>query len=341
MAQTRVNKKKLKFNVLVDLKDFSAQEALSAHHKFKSKSSAPLALGDGYLYAHVTAFRNVRDIFLALGGSFSKEDKINYRTFPFAALPAILKNWEIPYFENAKALQAIETEYPGVLQLYELLNPSTAIQKNYLLHEASHCIFDRLVPKNKTVKGLSLERSQILRALMGEAYANTTAALCAGDIERPVDLALFALNDYGYCLDPIRGDLINRAVKKFGYVHTFKLLYFGHIILKFLASSITKRELLKMMPQFIPDLRIPKADEEWLVALINSMLTGHDFIIDLNSFYFKLMGIKTSLNKVLRFDFIQAIVTDDVLFPALDTLADLTVHGLKGKALEPLKVMRP
>ena len=264
----------------LELKDLSVGELMAAHRESKTKSQLPSVLGDGYLNDTVLVFRNLRAVFLKCGGQFIDAEGLHrnelHKTLPFAGLDEILTRWRVPFVENVSALEAFESKKPGLLMVAPIVSNAIGIKKNYLLHETSHCLIDRVAPWQLQSRRLSDERVVVLRILMGEAFANTSGALCAPDLTSKIGIAFYALNDYGYCLEPRRGDLIQQLVRQFGYRHSFKIVFFAFIALKYLATEISRAALGRLMNAFIPDLKVSRADMQWVHTLVNSIFIGHD-----------------------------------------------------------------
>ena len=330
----------LTFNPSFDLSTLKVAALLKAHEALKAKSHLPAVLGDGYLNDKVLVHRNLRAVFLKFGGRFVDADHPLsakfHKTLPLAALDEILTTWEVPYSENVLALESFEAVNPGVFPVGPVVSQAIGIKRNFLLHETSHCLLDRVIPSELRSTRLPHERAVVLRMLMGEAFANTTGALCAADISSKLDLAFYTVNDYGYCLAPRRGDLIREAVKRLGYQHSFKLLFLAFISLKYLATEVSKAALGRLLSAFVPDLKVSRADMVWVHTLVNSLFIGHEFLIELNSFYFSFIGIKHSLGQLLDFDFVGAITRSPELSAGLGVLGDICEHGVKAKGLEVL-----
>jgi hypothetical protein len=157
--------------------DASASEALAlsyvldSHNKFVNCSPLKDNLGDGYLFKHNIIFRNFRELVDKLGFQFTKDDFCNYTAFSLAALPKILSQSRIPYFDNVSVMNELENKKPGVITD---IGWCQSLQGNHILHESAHGVAEHLFTNEVCAgPGLADHRWKLVRALLGEATANT------------------------------------------------------------------------------------------------------------------------------------------------------------------------
>jgi hypothetical protein len=302
-------------------------ELLTAHEASLPSAATPVVIGEGHLYSRMKVYKNIRDAFFKIGGSFSTTDFCGYTVYPMVALHHLIEKNAIPLINNADVLQDIERSCPGKLHLGDLLRPDIGVKRNYLIHEMSHCLAEKVFPRSPADGSLAAEQKKVLMMMMGEAYANTTATFLALDMKSEIDVALYALNDYGYAIAPHRTDLYLRAAQQFGFLAAFRLVYLLVLANKFLVPGYSE-DLVRIAWRIAnPEDPVPEKDLKWMTEMGEAMRASQPFLINLTKMYLKIEHFENPVLQVMSFNYFGELYKDSALIDGMTRLARLAETG--------------
>src|SRR5262249_50281873 len=125
-------------------------------------------------YSKNRIYRNLRDLAVEFGHSFTSEDYCDYYVLRFKALPTIIATKKIPYAAFYPALKRLEGERPGLFDIEQV----PLIPDYYLLHETAHCVMNHILTVHCSAQqDAGVRRSIVLPTTMGEAAATTGEAM--------------------------------------------------------------------------------------------------------------------------------------------------------------------
>lgn len=287
-------------------------DLVRAHEGSKGRRTLARSFGDGYLYERSRVHRAVRDEVLRLGYRFTRDDFCDYRALSLAALPAILKAKRIPYLDNATPLLKVERRCPRVFDLDTLLVPA----KNTLLHESAHCLADATFDRLRGPRGI------VLRAILGEATANTAERLASYEVKGEVHRFFHNVSSFheipGRPLKPP----IARAVRASDPRVIAKTLFFSFVHANFLYKTVGREELARVRAHIggDPKLLLPVFREGMGLSVI--------FRVRTQRFFFRYHHALTrSLFELTDFDFVDELERHPRVLAQIDQLACILTGG--------------
>ncbi len=276
----------------------------------EANKSLKNSLGDSYLYANNLIFRNIRDQYLQIGGTFTTEDFCNYHVFPYASLPQILERKKVPYSDNVSVLRGIESQHPKRFTCNELIK----VKSNYTLHESSHCVADHYLHKITTGTYLSqikmpLESKKAFRWIMAESFANAVESFANAFCTTPEHRLFFELNSYVTHSKKVNSPL-QQCLDLLGLKHTFSIIYVSYLYSNCLLPEPSHKQFLQILEILIADGHLrKKASEAAGVRKVfaHGFELSLDFRIQTTGFFCAFMGVDTPIEKLLSIDLLQLL----------------------------------
>lgn len=304
------------------------RQLLELHDSYRDQTAAPEALGDGYLYANNRIFRNVRDVFTALGGKLTSHDYCGYGDLPLAALPELVATKTLVYKRSADAYRKIEAARPGAFGLFEIPTQS----QNYLTHESAHLIADQVLNDPKLdLTALDPNQAFVMKSLMAESFATSTETLGLYFLISPQDRAFYYLNSYITGLPPkLGGDVgVFNGIGRFHIKTAFELLYVGLLFSNFLFSKIKPDGRALILDLVFPNRKLNAEEKQVANSLIDrGFHLNESFRTKTNSYYFKSAGYTVPLTKLLDFNFLGLLYKTPALKACLNSFADILATGV-------------
>lgn len=268
------------------------------------------SLGDAYLYTQNPVFKNIRDQFLKIGGTFTTEDFCHYQVFPYASLPQILKLKKVPYANNVSVLEEIESLHPKRFTCAELIK----VKPNYTLHESSHCVADFYLEKISAGTFLSdlkisAESKNAFRWIMAESFANAVESFANAFCKTSAHRLFFELNSYVTHSKKVNSSL-QQCLELIGPTHTFSVIYVSYLYANCLLPMPSHKQYQQLLEILIPDTQLKaKAIESAAVRKIfaHGFELSLDFRMQTTGFFCAYMGINTPLEKLLLIDVAEVL----------------------------------
>ena len=300
--------------------DIGIAELLSVQRKNHGSGRLLESLGDGFLYQKNPFFRRIRDAALARSVRFTLRDPGDYFAFPLVALDTVLRTRKVPYRANYAALSAFERTRPGFFTLADLrLNRPLP---NYVLHESAHAIaFHELFGRPRDANARLADPSNLVRIVLGEAYAMTAEYFAACAVTGPLHDWFFSLNSYRH-RTPAK-----KAIGEFVDSQGLPLLVWL-ILVAFLANNFFVESFsVKMLDQALElsplgkSPQIPRAKRARLCRALSAlMIMDPEFREDTARLYLTMHGYGRNIRRVLGADPLELIATDASLAPRLGNL---------------------
>ena len=294
----------------------------------RSHGSARLLenLGDGFLYQKNPFFRRMRDAALKRSIGFTLSDPGDYFAFPLVALDTVLRTRKVPYRANYSALSAFEHARPGFFTLADLrLNRP---QPNYLLHESAHAVsFHELFGRPRDVAGALGDPSQLVRVVLGEAYAMTAEYFAACAVSGPVHDWFFSINSYRHRTPAKKA--VGDFVEQLGLPLMVWLVLAAFLENNFFVESFPRATLeraLELSP--LGRARPLSSPEKTRLcrALSQLMVMDPEFREDTARLFLTMHGYGRNIRRVLRADPLELIAADDDIAPKLAALVRILSH---------------
>lgn len=283
-------------------------DLVRAHERWSKAPALRRSFGDGFLYAHSTIHRNVRDAVVARGYLFTREDFCDYRALSLTALPAILRRKQIPYLDNATPLVRIEERCPRVFDVETMLVPA----KNCLLHESTHCLADA------TFARLPGERGIVLRAILGEALANTAERISNYETRGGVHRWFHNLSSFQEASPRPRREPLRRALQALPPKVVFKALFFSFMHASFLYKRLGREELARVKDHIGGEAR------HVLPLFREGLGLSIDFRVRTQELYFRFHHrLDRSIFELTDFDFVEELERHPRVLAEVDALAEL------------------
>ncbi len=272
-------------------------------------------------------FRAVRDAAISGGCTFTTDDPEGYFAWPLVSLPRILASRRIPYRRTRTAFAALEAARPGFFKTSdaEAIEP----QVNAVLHEAAHCVADRLWEDAAPIPvGLSKTHATVLRYALGEAFANASELSAMAFVPSPEAAWLLAFNSYWAHLPPMppAWKALKRAI---GAEATATWL-----LLCFLTSNLCRERLTAPLRRQLLALASidAGATKAHAVAQALDYLAAEALNLNINfrrhtsRIFFASLGLAPDIGKLTGFDFGVAIQETPALKALIDRLAAVLAH---------------
>lgn len=274
--------------------------------------------GDSYLMNKNYLYRSIRERAIKLGYKYSKSDFERFYSFPLASLPWIVAKKKIPYIRNEIPLREITLENPKI----SLDTHYNLFTSNYTLHESAHCcafsITEQTLDTSLFIKtkqnGFSEEKLLALKILIEESFANTCDLMAWSFADNPVHFMFLKYNSYCQDWPPLFKSVKWKNSNRQFYFIVFILFYLHSNYLYDGFNRSTLERVCQLAQKILghTSLCIPKVEfSNLLKTLDKDMRISPEFRLITGEFYFQLKGIKTNLESVLDFDFLNFIEKND------------------------------
>ena len=280
-------------------------------------------LGDGFLYRNNPFFRRMRGAALKRSIAFTLRDPGDYFAFPLVALDAVLRTRKVPYRANYSALSAFERARPGFFTLADLrLNRP---HPNYVLHESAHAVaFDELFGRPRDVALALSDPAQLVRVVLGEAYAMTSEYFAACAVSGPLHDWFFSINSYRHRTPAKKA--VGEFVQRLGLPLLVWLVLVAFLENNFFVKSFP-RAMLDRALELSPLGASPPlsaGDRARLArALSQLMIMDPEFREDTARLFLTMHGYGRNIRRVLGADPLELIAADERLAPKLRALVGI------------------
>jgi hypothetical protein len=289
----------------------TVHEILELHHSVNNTSVLAKSIGDGFLFANNSLYRNIRKDYLKRGFTLTTEDFCHYVSMPFLSLDEILKQKKVPYFDNVTPIEFIEKTHPKLFKCEEIIKPKT----NHVLHESSHCLAEEYLKSvNTNVQHLSREQNITLKMIMAEAFANAVESVC-NSWNTTAQLRLFyEMNSYIIHYKKIN-QALTETIDLIGLKNTFALVYLSYFVSNCLQNEISQSNLNKLVSSYFE----PQVTELILKNKCATRLFNHafelsmDFRLQTTGFYCQMRGLKADIFQLVNIDLVQLATKTQVI----------------------------
>jgi hypothetical protein len=269
-------------------------------------------------------YRAVRDAASAAGCVFTLDDPSGYFAWPLVSLLDLLESGRIPYRRTAAAFRRLEESRPGFFTTRHAEH--VAPQVNVVLHEAAHCVAERMwVKAAPRLGGVAAQHRTVLRYAVGEAFANATELAAMAHAQTPEDQWLLALNSYWAHIAAMPATF-GRLGKEIGREATVAWLlscFLGANLCRETLSAKLRSELLELAGIGKADAARPsvRAGLDFLAG--EAMSLNIDFRLHTSAMFFASIGLSPNVKTLTSFDFVRALRSDEAAMRVLSGLAAL------------------
>jgi len=306
--------------------DLSLAELLRVQRRSHGSARLLENLGDGFLYKKNPFFRRMRDAALKRAIGFTLSDPGDYFAFPLVALDTVLRTRKVPYRANYSALSAFERARPGFFTLADLrLNRP---QPNYVLHESAHAVaFHELFGRPRDVAVALSDPAQLVRVVLGEAYAMTTEYFAACAVSGPLHDWFFSINSYRHRTPAKKA--VGQFVEQLGLPLMVWLVLAAFLQNNFFVESFPRATLERAL-ELSPLGRVsPVSSPEktrLCRALSQLMVMDPEFREDTARLFLTMHGYGRNIRRVLGADPLELIAADAGIVPKLGALVRILSH---------------
>ena len=283
-------------------------------------------LGDGFLFQKNPFFRRIREAALARRIGFTLTDPGAYFAFPLVALDTVLTERQVPYRANHAALVAFERTRPGFFTLADLrLNRPLP---NYILHESAHAIaYHELFGRPGDPRAALGDPANLVRIVLGEAYAMTAEYFAACAVSGPLHAWFFSINSYRH-RTPAK-HAVGECVQRFGLPLMVWLILVAFLENNYFVERFNVRTFeraLELWP--FPGKRPAVTSERARLcrALSALMVMNPEFREDTARLYLTMHGYGRNIRRVLGGDPLAALAADPQLLAQLGALVRILSH---------------
>jgi hypothetical protein len=295
------------------------RDVLDSHFNSIQEGALEKNLGDGFLLKKNGLYRAIRQEAQRIGIGYTLDDFCDYHAYPMLALPEILVQKKVPYFDNVTSLVRLELKNPGAFRMGEI----PMRKANYVFHESCHLIAENRMSPLIGTFGAKPEQNRAFVLLLGESFANACEALGNMFIESDMQSYLYAHNSYIHLAEETV-DLQRFALKELGSERLFKFVFFSYVCSNFLLSEITADHLAPMLLICGSETNQSSEAKEKLLKLFNiSTKLSLQFRTLTNSFFFKAYGLGTDHEELLQFSFLKIFAKNESAIRVVDGLARL------------------
>jgi len=282
-------------------------------------------LGDGFLYLNNPYFRRVRDAAVRRRIGFTLRDPGDYFAFPLVALDSVLRGRKVPYRANYSALRAFERARPGFFTLADLRQNRP--QPNYVLHESAHAVaFHELLGRPRDVSGALGAPKNLIRVVLGEAYAMTTEYFAACAVTGVLHDWFFSINSYRHRTPAKKR--VGELMGELGEPILVWLILCGFLANNFFIDRFSGKTLdraLELSP--IGNPRISPANRRMLCRAVSElMVMSPEFREDTARLFFAMHGYSRDIRRVLSADPF-ALMAENTLQKPLRVLVEILAPG--------------
>ncbi len=297
---------------------------LRDHDRYQiANKTLPEVIGDGFLYHTNTIYRSIRDATLGLGYRFSDRPDFNYASYPLIHLRSILETKTIPYVNNLSGLRTLETWRPRRFRIADLYH--LVPEENHLFHESAHCVAHSMIDLS-TFAGANKRRSQIIKIMLGESFANATELI---GFQQSQDRWLAQLNMY------VHDEIVNfnEFERQLGIKAAFKITLGLYLYANFLCTEISVKEeqLVFELAEIPSRIRRDRAFKAVFKRLKFCALDlNNAFRVNTTSLYLKISNLDADIEKLLAFDPVEFILARPSLVSQVDSLCALFESSTSG-----------
>jgi len=301
-------------------KSLTIAELLAEQRRLHGPGRLLENLGDGFLYEKNPFFRRIRDAARARSIEFTLQDPGDYFAFPLVALDTVLRTREVPYRANYSALAAFERSRPGFFALADLR--SNRPLPNYVLHESAHALaFHELIGRPRNVHAALSQPANLVRVVLGEAYAMTSEYFAACAVSGTLHDWFFSINSYRHRTPAKKA--VGQFVEQLGLPLLVWLVLAAFLENNFFVESFPRATLeraLELSPlAAAPSLTGPEK-ARLCRALSQLMVMDPEFREDTARLFLTLHGYGRNIRRVLGADPLELIAADASLAPKLAAL---------------------
>jgi hypothetical protein len=285
-------------------------ELLRVQRRFHGPGRLLQNLGDGFLYRKNPFYRRIRAAALKRSIGFTLHDPGDYFAFPLVALDTVLRTRKVPYRANYSALVAFERSRPGFFALADLRQNRPL--PNYVLHESAHAVaFHELFGRPRDVFSALSDPLQLVRVLLGEAYAMTSEYFAACAVSGSLHDWFFSINSYRHRTPAKKA--VAEFVQSLGAPLMVWLILVGFLENNFFVERFSRSTLeraLALSPVGAAP-QIPPADRARLCrALTTLMVMNPEFRHDTARLFLTMHGYSRDIRRVLARDPLDLIAED-------------------------------
>ena len=306
--------------------DITIAEVLREQREAHGQACLLENLGDGFLFRKNPFFQRIRVAARDRRIGFTLKDPGAYFAFPLVALDTVLRQRQVPYRANYAALVAFERTRPGFFTLADLrLNRPLP---NYILHESAHAIaFHELFGRPRDPSAALAEPANLVRIVLGEAYAMTTEYFAACAVSGPLHDWFFSINSYRHRTPAKK--VIGECVQRFGLPLMVWLVLVAFLENNFFVERFHARTFeraLELYPFAGKRPAITPERARICRALGALMVMNPEFREDTARLYLTMHGYGRNIRRVLGADPLDLIAADPQLPAKLGVLVRLLSH---------------
>ncbi len=308
----------------------SVSDLLKLHNKnLRVKYCLKENIGDGFLVQKNIIYRNVRQLAVQAGYRFTTKHFANSRLFPLSSLDDFHKRKLIPFDNNVQVLQGLAKKRPNI----SIPRWHKLFHFNHLLHESSHAyahsIFSKLLRKKN-----EKESFRFLISLLEESFANTAETFSYVFCKDNQHTSIMAMNNYSLGRG-LNKKISHHAPKEFLEM-SFGMMLMSCLFANYLRQNMTPqefKEVIRLLKEILKVERNFSPVEIENLKEISKIGQGINisFRIITAEFYLELNGYKSSLIKLVKFNFLGAICKNQTLQMALATLIQTTLADNRNK----------
>ena len=264
----------------------------------------------------------MRDAAVTRRIGFTLEDPGDYFAFPLVALDGVLRARKVPYRANYSALRAFERARPGFFTLADLRQNRP--QPNYVLHETAHAVaFHELMGRPKDVGAALGAPQNLIRVVLGEAYAMTTEYFAACAVSGLLHDWFFSINSYRHRTPAKKR--VGELMSELGEPLLVWLVLCGFLANNFFIERFSQRTLdraLELSPIAVPRIS-PLKRKALCRAVSELMVMSPEFREDTARLFFAMHGYSRAIRRVLSADPLALIAAENALEKPLRALVQL------------------
>ncbi|MBX2987159.1 MAG: hypothetical protein KF802_04610 [Bdellovibrionaceae bacterium] len=295
------------------------QSVLRQHDAQSAPQALKNVLGDAYLLRKNPMYRRTRELARELGFRFVPAWE-SYQRAPLFELQGILKKKRLPYNDSVPTLRRLVRDHRLNDEMEDV--PVNLVSAHF--HESAHGISDRLF---RTVKPRN-KREKILLALLCESYANATESMAIGWIDGDLHRFFFEQNSYIYA-DAGRIAARRKALRAWGAVGLFRLLWLSYLYSNFLVGNLPRPELEGLLRFALQKAELSRDDRRWGEALFQDAYELNEtFRLKTSRLYMRLLSIKGDVRQNLAFDFSEVFLNRPGFHERFQQLAELSARDL-------------
>ncbi len=293
---------------------------LDHHSRHQPAGALQNSLGDGYLMAHNSIYKRVRDFVASQKVEFTQSLTPEILALPLGQLEHFLNTKKIYYIDNVSVLKNVEAKNPNQISWDSL---SSHLKRNMIFHESSHFLarfhFEKKLSLEKP-SDLQNRKPSVLQIILEESFANTCELFAIKDVHDNIHKHFYEFNSYIFHFE--QKSMIRDLISQLGFEKVFQWAMLSFAFSNFLYESLHERDFQKMADFVVlPSNTSPQMIKHLKYLNRLAFELNPDFKNATTAFYLKHLGYGDALQSLRNHKFMNDLTVGSPVKGAIIALS--------------------